>query len=143
MEQTKRARNALQVCVGVWLGVGVCVLVHSLPPTSHLALQRRLKEEGQSHHQERRKLETQEAQSRQREQAARRSAARLEEQLQTKERVWQGQLQARDREIKALKVRLWPAWKCHRQPCIGSHPGTPTLSLLHTNLTLVSRLDVK
>ena len=24
-----------------------------------------------------------------------------------------------------LKVR-WPAWKCHRHPCIGSHPGTPT-----------------
>ena len=24
------------------------------------------------------------------------------------------------------QVRRWPAWKCPRHPCIGSHPGTPT-----------------
>ena len=26
----------------------------------------------------------------------------------------------------ACQVRLWPAWKCVKYPCIGSHPGTPT-----------------
>ena len=29
-------------------------------------------------------------------------------------------------ELSALEVRRWPAWKCPRLPCGGSHPGTPT-----------------
>ena len=34
-------------------------------------------------------------------------------------------------------VRLWPAWKCPRRPCIGSHPGAPTpLTRAHAQVRL-------
>ena len=66
-------------------------------------LQRRLKDEGQSHNAEKKRLEQQEMQSRQREQSAQRTLARIEEQLQKKERVWKAQLEEKDRENKQLR----------------------------------------
>ena len=37
------------------------------------------------------------------------------------------------------QVRRWPAWKC----VIGSHPGTPTLSLAHPPGAPLARLDMR
>ena len=29
-------------------------------------------------------------------------------------------------KVEWLQEVRWPAWKCPRHPCTGSHPGTPT-----------------
>ena len=39
-------------------------------------------------------------------------------------------LRPRHTHHRGRQVRtIWPAWKCNRHPCVGSHPGTPTLPL--------------
>ena len=78
-------------------------------------LQRRLKDEGQSHNAEKKRLEQQEMQSRQREQSAQRTLARIEEQLQKKERVWKAQLEEKDRENKQLRDLIT------RQESVAAH----------------------
>ena len=78
-------------------------------------LQRRLKDEGQSHNAEKKRLEQQEQHSRQREQSAQRTLARIEEQLQKKERVWKAQLEEKDRENKQLRDLI------ARQESVAAH----------------------
>ena len=87
-------------------------------------LQRRLKDEGQSHNAEKKRLEQQELQSRHREQSAQRTLARIEEQLQKKERVWKAQLEEKDRENKQLRdlVARQESVAAHRKAFAHSGP---------------------